>query len=69
MKTGTIKWFNAEKGYGFIKQDNSANDIFIHVKVLERASISNIREGQAVQFEVSTDQNGREAASSIELIG
>lgn len=69
MTTGTIKWYNSDKGYGFIKQDNNANnDIFIHANVLQSAGISHLKDGQAVQFEISTDQKGREAASSIELI-
>lgn len=68
MTTGIIKWFNTDKGYGFIKQDNNPNDVFIHAKVLEDAGINSIRDGQAVQFKISTDPKGREAASSIELL-
>jgi CspA family cold shock protein len=68
MITGKVKWFNTEKGYGFIQQDNSDSDVFLHAKVLETAGISHIRDGQAVQFEISTDQKGRAAASSIELL-
>ena len=68
MTKGTIKWFNHEKAYGFIKQDNGGSDIFVHLNVLEKSGISNIREGQAVEFDISTDRQGRESASKISLL-
>ena len=67
MARGTVKFFNATKGFGFIAPDDGAKDVFVHVTALERAGISTLREGDKVSFEVVTDR-GKPAASDIELL-
>ena len=56
MDTGTVKWFNEQKGYGFIQPDNGQNDIFVHISAVERAGLRTLKEGQKVSFEVVTDK-------------
>ena len=53
MATGTVKWFNAQKGYGFIQPDDGSNDVFVHVSAVERAGMGNLREGQKLNYESS----------------
>lgn len=65
MPQGTVKWFNPTKGYGFIAPDTGGKDIFVHISAVQRAGLRTLNEGQAVQFEIETQQNGRLAA--IEL--
>lgn len=67
MLTGTIKWFNYNKGYGFISQDNNPNDIFVHVSDLEKAGIRDISEGQKVSYQIVPNR-GRDSAVDIKLI-
>jgi cold shock protein len=68
MATGTVKWFNATKGYGFIQPDSGGKDVFLHVSALERAGINGIADGQKVSFELESGRDGRTSASSISLI-
>ena len=56
MDTGTVKWFNEQKGYGFIQPDNGQKDIFVHISAVERAGLRTLKEGQKVSFEVVTDK-------------
>ena len=66
MDTGTVKWFNEQKGYGFIQPDNGQNDIFVHVSAVERAGLRTLKEGQKVSFEVVTDKRtGRASAGNL----
>ncbi len=67
MNTGTVKWFNYTKGYGFIAQDNSKDDLFLHVSEVEKANIKNLEEGQKVKFDI-VDNKNKKAAANIELI-
>ena len=67
MPTGKIKWFNADKGYGFIEQDSRATDIFLHVSDLAKTGLTDINPGQKVSFEVE-DVKGKVAAVDIKLI-
>ena len=69
MVKGTVKWFNAEKGFGFIAPDNGGSDAFVHISAVERAGISDLREGQKVSFELISDRRtGKMAAEKLELL-
>ena len=66
MNTGTVKWFNEQKGYGFIQPDNGQKDIFVHISAVERAGLRTLKEGQKVTFEIVTDKrNGRSSAGNL----
>jgi CspA family cold shock protein len=67
MQTGTVKWYNEQKGYGFIQPDNGGKDVFVHVSALERAGLRGLREGQKVSFELVTDpRSGRQSAGNLQ---
>jgi CspA family cold shock protein len=67
MNTGTVKWYNETKGYGFIQPDNGGKDVFVHATALERAGLRSLREGQKVTFELQTDQrNGKTSAVNLQ---
>ena len=66
MATGTVKWFNADKGYGFIAPDNGGEDVFVHVTAIQRAGLDGLNKNQKVNFEVETGRNGREAATDLQ---
>jgi CspA family cold shock protein len=68
MPTGTVKWFNAQKGYGFIKPSDGGNDVFVHISALERAGLSSLKEGQKVKYEVARDR-GKDSAANLSLLG
>jgi len=55
MTTGTVKWFNAQKGFGFIQPNDGGNDVFVHISAVERAGLSCLAEGQKLMFEIQTD--------------
>lgn len=66
MATGTVKWFNAEKGYGFIQPDEGGKDVFVHISAVEQAGMRNLQEGQKIDFEVVADRRtGKSAASNL----
>lgn len=68
MQTGIVKWFNGQKGFGFIQPTNGGNDVFVHISALERAGISNLNEGQKVSFELKTDKmRGKVSAENLTL--
>ena len=67
MANGTVKWFNATKGFGFIKPESGSRDVFVHVPALERAGIRQLDDGQAVSFDLERDRNGRESATNLVL--
>lgn len=70
MATGTVKWFNATKGFGFIQPDTGSADVFVHISAVERAGISNLVEGQKVNFEIEQDRRtGKSAAGNLSLAG
>ncbi len=67
MATGTVKWFNAEKGYGFIQPDEGGKDVFVHVSAVEQAGMRFLQEGQKLSFEVVADRRtGKQAASNLQ---
>ncbi len=67
MNTGTVKWYNDQKGYGFIQPDNGGKDVFVHATALERAGLRGLREGQKVTYELQTDQrNGKTSAVNLQ---
>lgn len=67
MATGTVKWFNSTKGFGFIQPDSGGDDVFVHVSAVERAGLNGLNDNQKVTFEVETGRNGREAATDLKL--
>jgi len=67
METGTIKWFNSTKGYGFIEPSDKSRDVFLHISAVEQAGITNLNEGQKISFETVT-QKGKLSATNIKLI-
>ena len=68
MITGTVKFYNDQRGYGFIQPENGQKDVFVHATALERAGISGLREGQKVNFETAIDsRSGKTAVSTIEV--
>lgn len=66
MATGTVKWFNPNKGYGFIEPDDGGKDVFVHVSAVEAAGIDRLNDGQKVSYEVQ-DSRGKEAAADLKL--
>ena len=67
MANGTVKWFNATKGFGFIAPEGGQKDVFAHITALERAGIRALNDGQAVTFDLERDRNGRESATNLAL--
>jgi len=67
MANGTVKWFNSQKGFGFIAPERGSKDIFVHISALERSGIQQLDDGQAVTFDVEAGRDGRESASNLAL--
>ena len=65
MPTGSVKWFNPAKGYGFIEPEDGSKDAFVHISAVEKAGLSTLREGQKVKYELVPGQNGRASAEEI----
>ncbi|MFL5020780.1 MAG: cold-shock protein [Microvirga sp.] len=67
MATGTVKWYNETKGYGFIQPDNGGKDVFVHATALERAGMRGLAEGQKISYEVESDRRtGKESATNLQ---
>ena len=67
MATGTVKWFNPTKGFGFIEPDDGGNDVFVHISAVEQSGLQGLDEGQKVEFDV-TEQRGKNAASNLKEV-
>ncbi len=67
MSTGTVKWFNGQKGYGFIQPDDGSKDVFVHISALERAGMSSLNEGQKLSYELERGQQGKVSAGNLQL--
>ena len=66
MNTGTVKWFNEQKGYGFVQPDDGSKDVFVHISAVERAGLRTLKEGQKVSFEIVTDKRtGKSSAGNL----
>ncbi len=69
MATGTVKFFNSQKGFGFIVQDGGGPDVFVHISAVEQAGMSNLNEGQKLSFDVQADQrSGKSAAANLQAV-
>ncbi len=69
MATGTVKWYNETKGYGFIQPDNGGKDVFVHASALERAGMRGLAEGQKISYEVEADRRtGKESATNLQKV-
>ena len=66
MATGTVKWFNSTKGYGFIQPEHGGRDVFVHITALERAGLGTLNEGQTVEYEIVSNR-GKEAAENLKV--
>lgn len=68
MDTGTVKWFNEQKGYGFIQPDGAGKDVFVHISAVQRSGLQGLRDGEKVSFELQTDQrSGKESAVNLRV--
>jgi len=69
MPTGTVKWFNSQKGFGFIQPDTGGQDVFVHISAVERAGLHTLNEGQKVSYEVGTDRrSGKTSADQLRAL-
>jgi cold shock protein len=66
MSSGTVKWFNAQKGYGFIQPDDGSKDVFVHISAVEKAGLRSLNEGQKVKYELKSGQQGKLAAEDLQ---
>lgn len=69
MQIGTVKWFNGEKGFGFIQPEQGGGDVFVHISAVERAGLGTLREGQKLSFELERDRrSGKTSAAQLQLV-
>ncbi len=68
MATGTVKWFNAAKGFGFIEPEDGSKDVFVHISAVERAGRSSRSDGQKVSYELQPGQNGKSSAENLSVV-
>jgi CspA family cold shock protein len=66
MASGTVKWFNAQKGYGFIQPDDGSKDVFVHISAVERAGLSSLNENQKLSYELERGQQGKTSAVNLQ---
>ena len=68
MATGTVKWFNADKGYGFIAPDEGGKDVFVHITAVHEAGLQGLQENQKVQYELQAGRDGRSSAGALQVV-
>ena len=68
MPTGTVKWFNVTKGYGFIEPDDGGKDVFVHITAVQRSGMEGLNEGQKIAYDMQEGRNGRMAASNLKTV-
>ena len=68
MATGTVKWFNTTKGYGFIQPEDGGKDVFVHISAVERSGLSTLVEGQRVSYELQTGRDGKVSAGNLKAL-
>ena len=68
MATGTVKWFNTTKGYGFIAPDDGGKDVFVHIRAVERSGLTGLADNQKVSYDLETGRDGRTSAGNIQLM-
>ena len=68
MATGTVKWFNPTKGFGFIEPEDGSNDAFVHISAVERAGLSTLKDGQKVSYDLEAGRNGKFSAENLSLV-
>jgi len=68
MPIGTVKWFNTDKGYGFIAPENGGTDVFVHISAVERAGLQGLKDGQKLSYEMETGRNGKTSAVDLRLL-
>jgi CspA family cold shock protein len=69
MSSGTVKWFNTQKGYGFIQPDDGGRDVFVHISAVQRAGMADLREGQKIEYEILTDRKtGKASAGNLRAL-
>ena len=68
MATGTVKWFNPTKGFGFIAPDGGSKDVFVHISAVERSGLNGLRDDQKVSFDIESGRDGRESAINLALV-
>ena len=67
MANGTVKWFNSQKGYGFIQPDDGSKDVFVHISALERAGLDSLHENQKLSYELERGQQGKTSAVNLQV--
>ncbi len=68
MATGTVKWFNATKGFGFIAPDTGGKDVFVHISAVERAGLTGLKDDQKVSYDIESGRDGRQSATNLALV-
>ncbi|APG48001.1 cold-shock protein [Phaeobacter porticola] len=68
MANGTVKWFNATKGYGFIEPESGGKDVFVHISAVERSGLNGLNDNQKVSYELETGRDGKQSAGALELL-
>ena len=68
MNIGTVKWFNTQKGYGFIEPEDGSKDVFVHISAVERAGMGNLHEGQRISYQLERGQQGKTSATNLKTV-